>query len=480
MDSKSEAKNILVVDDEASIREFLEIMLKREGYKVDAVGSAKEALAAIEKKRYSAIVTDISMPEMNGIELLTKVKQVQHELAVVIMTAHGSAESAVEAMKLGADDYLTKPFQIEEMKIALRGALKAKALERENRQLRSELGKAFSIENIVGNAPVMQAVFDLIKRVSSTKTNIMILGESGTGKELVAHAIHRSGADQSAPFVVINCAAIPETLFESELFGHRKGSYTGAISDKQGLFELAHGGTLFLDEVGDIPLSVQVKILRAIQQKNFRAVGGTEDIQVDVRIICATNKDLEQAVASGQFREDLFYRLNVIQIRMPALRERKEDIPVLAEHFLRKFNLAMGKTIKGISKEAMRMLMSYSFPGNVRELENIVERALALETQTVILPESLPQKLFMVGAAAPASLPAAGPALSAALPTSGAASFDLEKGVEDFERAHILQALEKAQGVKKRAATLLGISFRSLRYRIEKYGISDPNPEENE
>ncbi|MGE3263543.1 MAG: sigma-54-dependent transcriptional regulator [Bacteriovoracia bacterium] len=480
MDNKSEAKNILVVDDEASIREFLEIMLKREGYKVDVVGSAKEALAAIEKKRYSAIVTDISMPEMNGIELLTKVKQVQHELAVVIMTAHGSAESAVEAMKLGADDYLTKPFQIEEMKIALRGALKAKALERENRQLRSELGKAFSVENIVGNAPVMQAVFDLIKRVSSTKTNIMILGESGTGKELVAHAIHRSGADQSAPFVVINCAAIPETLFESELFGHRKGSYTGAISDKQGLFELAHGGTLFLDEVGDIPLSVQVKILRAIQQKNFRAVGGTEDVQVDVRIICATNKDLEQAVANGQFREDLFYRLNVIQIRMPALRERKEDIPVLAEHFLRKFNLAMGKTIKGISKEAMRMLMSYSFPGNVRELENIIERALALETQTVILPESLPQKLFMVGTAAPVSLPAAGPALAATLATPAAASFDLEKGVEDFERAHILQALEKAQGVKKRAATLLGISFRSLRYRIEKYGISDPNPEENE
>ncbi|MGZ3710951.1 MAG: sigma-54-dependent transcriptional regulator [Bdellovibrionota bacterium] len=493
MQTSSESKNILVVDDEASIREFLEIMLKREGYQVDAVGSAKSALSALAKKRYAAMVTDISMPEMNGIELLTKVKQAQHDLVVIIMTAHGSAESAVEAMKLGADDYLTKPFQIEEMKIAISGAVKAKALERENRQLRSELGKKFSLENIVGSAPVMQTVFDLIKRVSSTKTNIMILGESGTGKELVAHAIHRSGVNQTAPFVVINCAAIPETLFESELFGHRKGSFTGAIQDKEGLFQLAHGGTLFLDEVGDIPLSVQVKILRAIQQKNFRAVGGTEDVQVDVRIICATNKDLDKAVASGEFREDLFYRLNVIQIRMPALRERKEDIPILAEHFLSKFNLAMGKSIKGISKEAMRMLVSYNFPGNVRELENIIERGLALETSTVILPESLPQKLFMIGGAAatlsipqaqaqPASATPQALAAAAPVPTPPAApsSFDLEKGVEEFERSHILQALEKANGVKKRAAQLLGISFRSLRYRIEKYGISDPNPEENE
>lgn len=475
-----------MVDDESSIREFLEIMLKREGYKVDVVDSAKGALAALVKKKYSALVTDISMPEMNGIELLTKVKQLQYDIAVVIMTAHGSAESAVEAMKLGADDYLTKPFQIDEMKIAISGALKARALERENRQLRSELGKTFSLENIIGNSGPMQAVFDLVKRVSSTKTNIMILGESGTGKELVAHAVHRSGSEETAPFVIINCAAIPEALFESELFGHRKGSFTGAVHDKQGLFEIAHGGTLFLDEVGDIPLAVQVKILRAIQQKNFRAVGGTEDVQVDVRIICATNKDLEKAVAAGEFREDLFYRLNVIQIRMPALRERKEDIPLLAEHFIRKFNLTMGKSIKGLSKEALRMLTHYSFPGNVRELENIIERALALETHTVILPESLPQKLFMLGSS-PAAPATAAPAIAspagAPIPmaaTSPPTSFDLEKGVEEFERGHILQALEKANGVKKKAASLLGISFRSLRYRIEKYGISDPNPEEKE
>jgi two-component system response regulator PilR (NtrC family) len=418
------------------------------------------------------------MPEMSGIELLAKVKQVSFETAVIVVTAHGSTESAVEAMKLGATDYLTKPFQIEEMKIAVRSALKARALEKENRQLRSELGKAFSLEGIIGNSPAMQPIFDMIRRVSETKTNIMILGESGTGKELVAHAIHRNGSDPSAPFVVINCAAVPESLFESELFGHKRGAFTGAVQDKQGIFEQANGGTLFLDEVGDIPLAMQVKLLRAIQQKTFRPVGGTVDVAVDVRIICATNKNLEEMAAKGLFREDLFYRLNVIQIRMPALRERKEDIAALSEHFLRKFSVTMGKPIKAVSKEAMRMLMHYDYPGNVRELENLMERAVALESQPVVLPESLPQKLLMSGnPAAPSA-----PPVTAAAPVSPEAArpFDLEKGVEDFERAHIIRALEKTNGVKKKAAALLGISFRSLRYRIEKYEIADPNPEEKE
>jgi two-component system response regulator PilR (NtrC family) len=408
------------------------------------------------------------MPAMNGIELLEKVKQLHHDTAVIIMTAHGSTATAVEAMRLGASDYLTKPFQVDEMKIAVESALKARALEQENRQLRSELGKSFSFENIVGNSEAMQPVFDLVKRVSQTKTNIMILGESGTGKEMVAHAIHRNGSDPSAPFVVINCAAIPEPLFESELFGHKKGAFTGAVQDKAGIFSQADGGTLFLDEVGDIPLSVQVKLLRAIQQKSFRPVGGSADVTVDARIICATNKDLEAMVAKGEFREDLFYRLNVIQIRLPALRERPSDIPMLAEYFLNKYALVMGKPVKTISQGALQMLKSYSFPGNVRELENIIERAVALETQSAILPESLPQKLLL------------SPHLEArpeAMPTG---SFDLEKGVEEFERRHILRALEEAGGVKKKAAKLLGISFRSLRYRIEKYRIEDPNPEESE
>jgi two-component system response regulator PilR (NtrC family) len=460
-------KSILVVDDEKSILEFLEIMLARAGYEVVAVDAAKKAIQQLEARAFDVMITDISMPEMNGIELLEKVKQLHGETAVIIMTAHGSTGSAVEAMRLGASDYLTKPFQVDEMKIAVESALKSRAMELENRRLRSELGKSFSFENIVGNSPSMQAVFELVKRVSATKTNIMILGESGTGKEMVAQAIHRNGPDPAAPFVVINCAAIPEPLFESELFGHKKGAFTGAIQDKVGIFEQANGGTLFLDEVGDIPLAIQVKLLRAIQQKSFRPVGGSSDVKVDVRIICATNRDLEAMAANGSFREDLFYRLNVIQIRLPSLRERPGDIPMLAEYFLNKFSLVMGKPVRTISREALQMLAAYSFPGNVRELENIIERAVALETQSAILPESLPQKLLLSPYENKPSVPAAG-------------AFDLEKGVEEFERRHILRALEEAGGVKKKAAKLLGISFRSLRYRIEKYRIEDPNPEESE
>lgn len=475
----SSEKRILVVDDESSIREFLEIMLKREGYVVGSMASAKEALAATAGHSWDVVITDIAMPEMSGIELLTKLRQANSDTAVIVMTAHGSAEIAVEAMKLGATDYLTKPFQIEEMKIAVERALESVALARENRQLRSELGKAFSVDNIIGTSPAMQVIFNLVRQVSATKTNIMILGESGTGKELVAHAIHRNGAPAKAPFVVINCAAVPESLFESELFGHRRGAFTGAVHDKIGIFEQGDGGTVFLDEVGDIPLPVQVKLLRAIQQRSFRPLGAVEDVTVDVRIICATNKNLEEMVAKGSFREDLFYRLNVIQIRVPSLRERREDIPLLAEHFLQKFTVTMGKPIKSISKEALRMLVAYNFPGNVRELENIVERAVALENQSTIFPESLPQKLLLNSAAYPIAAAAA----QSSPPNAGGAEagpFNLEKSVEEFERAHILRALENTKGVKKRAAALLGISFRSLRYRIEKYAIDDPNPEERE
>jgi two-component system response regulator PilR (NtrC family) len=448
-------------------------MLSREGWAVTTVNSAKEALTALKTGSFTVIITDISMPDMNGIDLLVQLKHQHPDASVIIMTAHGSTGSAVEAMKLGAADYLTKPFQIEEMKIAIESALRSAAMEKENRLLRAELGKSFSMDNIIGASPAMQPVFDMIKRISKTKTNIMILGESGTGKELVAHAVHLNSGAESAPFVVINCAAVPEGLFESELFGHKKGSFTGATSDKTGIFQQADGGTLFLDEVGDIPLAIQVKLLRAIQQKSFRPVGGSDDVTVDARIICATNKNLEEMVAKGAFREDLYYRLNVIQIRLPSLRERKEDIPILAEHFLRKFSLIMGKEIKSISKEAMRILLQYNYPGNVRELENLIERAVALESQSAILPESLPPKL-LIHPAEPEK-PRTGQ-----LEAGQTGSFDLEKGVEAFEKTHILKALEEAKGVKKRAAVLLGISFRSLRYRIEKYGIADPNPEEKE
>ena len=445
---------------------------------MSTASSGEAALDQLKINRFPIVVTDISMPKMDGIELLNKIKLFYPETAVVIMTAHGSTESAVEAMKLGASDYLTKPFQIDEMKLVIQSALKAAALEKENRLLRSELGKSYSFDKIIGNSPAMMQVFDMIKRVSATKTNIMILGESGTGKELVAHSIHHNSAEANSPFVAVNCGAVPESLFESELFGHKKGSFTGATNEKIGIFEQAHKGTLFLDEVGDIPPLIQVKLLRAIQGKSFRPVGGAEEIQVDVRIICATHRNLEEMVKTGAFREDLFYRLNVIQIKMPALRERKEDIPLLAESFLARFNLSMGKLIKSISKEAMRTLTLYDFPGNVRELENIIERAVALEVNPSILPESLPHKLSMKDGNAPN--PAIPSALASPIPENIPPGFDLEKSVENLERAYINKALEQAHGVKKKAAGILGVSFRSLRYRIEKYGIHDPNPTEAE
>lgn len=475
MTAAENKKTVLIVDDEASIREFLEIMLKREGYNVLLAESGKQALDELQKHEVHALVTDIAMPNMTGIELLTRAKQIKQDLAVIVVTAFGSTESAVEAMKLGANDYLTKPFQIEELKICLRNALKEMSLESENKLLKSELKKVFSFENLIGTSPSMQTVFNLLKQVAPTKSNILILGESGTGKELVAHAIHQNGGDNPGPFVVVNCAAVPEALFESELFGHKKGSFTGALADKKGIFDSANGGTLFLDEVGDIPLSVQVKLLRALQEKTIRPVGGTEDIPVKVRIISATNRNLEEDVEKGRFREDLFYRLNVIQVRLPSLRERKDDIPLLANHFLLKYSLGLGKSIKSIGKEAMEILNKYDFPGNVRELENIIERAVALETKSMIFPESLPPKV-LAGSdlTAPIQIPKNTPQSS--IP----GGFDLEKQVETFEREHIIKALEQTGGVKKKAATALGISFRSLRYRIEKYGIQDPNPDEAE
>lgn len=474
----SESKRILVVDDETSIREFLEIMLKREGYDVVTVGSATEALTLLKSKKVDVVISDISMPEMNGIELLGKIRSIHFDTAVIIMTAFGSTERAVEAMKLGATDYITKPFKIEEMKQSVRTAILS--VKAEKPAIHSLKNSDHSYRsNIIGNSPQIKQLFEMIEKVSKTKANIMILGESGTGKELVAQAIHLSSPERKKPFVAINCAAVPENLFESELFGHKKGSFTGAVQDKTGILQEADGGTLFLDEVGDIPLSIQVKMLRAIQQKRFRAVGGTEDIQVDVRFICATNKNLEEMSQKGTFREDLFYRLNVIQIKLPPLRDRVEDVPLIAKHFLTKFNLALAKSISSISSDAIGFLMNYDFPGNIRELENIMERAVALEASSSISPESLPQKVLLWSQMPSKNSPL--PAGNLQIGNSEVTGIiDLEKGIEDFERQHIAKALNLSNGVKKKAAALLGISFRSLRYRIEKYGIEDPNPEEKE
>ncbi|HEY8370461.1 MAG TPA: sigma-54 dependent transcriptional regulator [Thermodesulfobacteriota bacterium] len=453
---------ILIVDDEASLLEFLEIMLAKEGYAVVTARTGAEALARIGQETFDLVITDVQMPEVSGLELLRRVKEVSPDTAVIMITAFASAETAVEAMKEGAYDYITKPFKVDEIKLVIKNALERRNLSRENLLLKKELKTKYNFSNIIGSSPEMLKIYNLIQRVAATRTNVLISGESGTGKELVAKAIHYNSPRKDKPFVTINCGAIPENLMESELFGHKKGSFTGAVANKMGLFEAAHEGTLFLDEIGELTPPIQVKLLRAIQERTFKPVGGTEDVTVDVRIICATNKDLEKEVAAGTFREDLFYRLNVIQINLPPLRERREDIPILAQHFLEKYAKELGKDIRKISAEAMALLQQYSYPGNVRELENIIERSVALESTNVILQESLPTFLTRRDETK---------GTFGVVPDIPAEGVNLEDLVGALERTLLLKALEKSNGVKKKAAKLLKISFRSMRYRLEKYGI---------
>jgi two-component system, NtrC family, response regulator PilR len=416
------------------------------------------------------VISDLQMPHVTGIELLKFTKDLTPDIVFMIITAFGTTETAVEAMKLGAYDYITKPFKIDEVRILINHALKNKRLEVENIQLKRELKKENSFANIIGNSPTMHKIFDMIQRISQTATNVLITGESGTGKELIAKAIHYNGPLKDKPFVTVNCGAIPENLMESEMFGHKKGSFTGAISDKMGLFEVANAGTLFLDEVGELPLSIQVKLLRAIQERVIRMVGGTEDLKVDVRIVAATNRNLEDMVKQGTFREDLFYRLNVIQIKAPSLRERREDVPILAKHFLDKYNGKLSKGVKSISAEAMEVLKKYDYPGNVRELENIIERTVALEAGATILPESLPPLVTTTGGTRKLAS-----AYDIEVTDEG---LDLEKVIGQIEKEILIKAIHRTSGVKKKAAKLLGITFRSMRYRVEKYGLSGPGDEE--
>lgn len=453
---------ILVVDDEESIREFLEIMLKKEGYEVTTAEDGLKAKEILSKKSFDMVISDMQMPNVTGIELLKYVKDSYPDIVFMMITAFGTTETAVEAMKMGAYDYVTKPFKIDEVRLNIHNALRSKNLETEVRILKKELVKEYSFQNMVGNSAPMHAIFDLVKRVSQSPTNVMITGESGTGKEVVAKAIHYNGPLKDKPFVTINCGAIPENLMESEMFGHKKGSFTGAIADKVGLFEVADSGTLFLDEVGELPLSIQVKLLRAIQERIIRRVGATEDMKVEVRIIAATNRNLEDMVAKGTFRQDLYYRLNVINIRTPALRERAEDIPLLASHFLKKYNDKLSKAIATISTEAMDILKKYNYPGNVRELENMIERTVALEAGSTILPESLPP---MVNTASGRKMASSNEI------DVGDDGLDLDKVVGQIEKELLVKAIHAANGVKKKAAKLLKISFRSMRYRIEKYNL---------
>jgi len=453
---------ILVADDEQSMREFLDIMLKKEGYKVSLASNGEEVLRLIEKDIFDLVLMDIRMPRLDGISALKKIKAISSETIVIMITAYASADTAIKAMKEGAYDYITKPFKVEEIKLIIKNALEKKNLQKENILLKQVVRDRYHFENIIGQSSKMLALYDLLEKVAPTKTNILVAGESGTGKELVAKAIHFNSPRKEKPFVTLNCGAIPEPLIESELFGHMKGAFTDAIATKKGLFEVADGGTIFLDEISELPLLMQVKLLRVLQDKEFKRVGGTEDIRVDVRIISATNKDLEEAVKERLFREDLFYRLNVIQIKLPPLRERREDIPLLADHFLKKYSEELNKNILRISSEAFHILLNYEFPGNVRELQNMIERAVALEATQELTAQNLSSYLDEQ-----ISLKK-GP-VDLEIPNEG---IDLEKVVEDLERALLVKALDKTKGIKKKAAELLRINFRSMRYRLEKYGLN--------
>ncbi len=450
---------ILVVDDDQGMREFLEIMLTGEGYRVNTASDAGKALARCKREKFDLVITDLKMPKMDGIEFLRSLKDLSPETMVILITAYASGDTAVTAMKEGAYDYIEKDFAIEDLKRIIQNALNKKGVTRDEALFRKEVDDAVRFGNMIGNSREMLKLYGTIKKVADTPANVLILGESGTGKELVARAIHENSSRSRMPFTIINCGGIPENLLESELFGYIKGSFTGAYSDKAGLIEIARGGTVFLDEIGELPPLLQVKLLRIVQEKTFRRIGGTEDIHVDVRIISATNRNLTDNVKSGLFREDLYYRLNVIPLHLPPLRERKDDIPVLTEHFIEKYSQEFGKEIKTISAYALELLMQYPFPGNIRELENIIERSVALETSNIILPENLilPQEgmkkvVFTIHE----------------LPDDG---LDLNEQLDQFERELIEKALQKANGIKTRAAELLKINYDSLYYRTEKLGI---------
>ena len=459
----AQTARILVVDDERSLRELLAIVLKREGYDVLLAENGRMALAALARGPVDLLISDIKMPDMSGVDVLRTAKQADPSLSAIMMTAFASTETAVEAMRLGACDYLVKPFDVDELKLKVREKLQARQLKEENVRLKRALNAPHQVSGIIGRSPSMLAVFDLVESVARTTSTVLITGESGTGKELVARALHQQSLRRDRPFVAINCGALTETLLESELFGHMKGSFTGADATKKGLVEGAEGGTIFLDEIGETTPMMQVKLLRVLQERKFRRVGGLEEIEADIRVLAATNQDLPKMVAEGRFREDLYYRINVIPIQLPPLRERREDIPLIAEHFLAKYRQSMGKTLEGISGEAMELLVRHHWPGNIRELENIVERAVALERTPVILAESLPAHLR-----GPAPL-LTGPVTSdpSALPPG----FDLEQHVQSVERRYLAQALERAGGVQVRAAELLGMSFRSFRYYAKKYNL---------
>ena len=462
----SSKAHILVVDDELSMREFLEVLLQRQGYQVTCAESGRKALSLLATMDFDLLLCDIRLGDITGLDVLRAAKKKNQNTVVIMISAYATTETAVEAMNEGAYDYVPKPFDKDELVQTLASALAVKTLALEKEILDGELKKTVHFGKIVGNSPGMIRIFDMIKQVARTNTNVMITGESGTGKELIAGAIHEQSDRHDKPFIVINCGGIPETLMESELFGHKKGAFTGATHDKKGLFEIADKGTVFLDEIGEISLNIQVKLLRVIQERVFKPVGSNENVTVDIRIISATNKKLEEEVINRRFREDLFYRLNVIEVKVPPLRERKGDLRALVQHFLEKYSVKMGKEVTKISSYAIDLLNKYDFPGNIRELENLIERSVALTSTNIILPDSLAlsfhKRRWIEGVK------------NKRYDLDEVASgVSLDTILSDIETAYIEKALEVVAGNKQKAAELLGISYRSLRHRFNKLGFQD-------
>ncbi len=448
---------ILVVDDEHLIRWSLEQNLKKQGYEVSTAGSGEDALRLLQEETPDLMLLDIQLPGMNGLEVLEKVKELEEDVIVIMVTALGVLETAVKAMQLGAYDYINKPFNLDELAIVIKKALETRELKREVAQLRAVQPKRFSIDSIIGDSADLQHVLNMVRKIAlSDAGTVLIQGESGTGKELIAKALHYEGARADKPFMAINCAAVPETLLESELLGHEKGAFTDAKSQKKGLFEMAHGGTVFLDEIGDMPMAIQAKLLRVLEDRTFRRVGGVKDIHVDIRIVSATNCDLLEAIEQKVFRSDLYYRLQVIPIFLPPLRERRDDILTLARHFIESFNREFGKDVRQISAEAQNVLVEYDWPGNIRELRNVIERAVILENDETMEYDHLPRELVS------RAVPAGGNPLIFTLPAEGI-------DIEDVERELIRQSLETSEGNQSKAAKKLNLGIDAFRYRMKKF-----------
>ena len=447
---------IVVIDDEVNAAGALETLLKEDGYEVAQANEARTGLALVEKTDPDIVLTDLRMPGMDGIELLAKVKELRPDTMVILMTAYGTVKTAVRAMKLGAEDYLPKPIDVEELEVILQRVLEKRRLLEETRMLRERVHQKYRFENLVGESPEMLAAFKTVRQVAPSSSSVLLLGESGTGKELFAQALHQNSPRKDKPFVKVACAALPETLLESELFGHEKGSFTGALYARAGRFEMADGGTLFLDEIGDISPPVQIKLLRFLEEREFERVGSNRTYKVDVRVVCATHRDLRKKLEDGSFREDLYYRLNVIEIHIPPLRDRGSDIPVLAHHFLKRYADANHKDVRGIADGALALLLRHAWPGNVRELENAIERAVVLANEPVLTPDHFPTLRRVAAELAPA----AANGLGVAIPGSTFA---------DIEREAILRTLEAVGGSTSRAAALLQISARKIQYKLKEY-----------